>query len=89
MWFSAVGYAQEQQLSAEELYERVVPSVWMVQVRTPDGSAVVIAPGALITNCHVVDKATQIAVRHGRGSTMPPFGTVTRPGTCANSAQRL
>ncbi|TFZ06143.1 serine protease [Ramlibacter henchirensis] len=61
--------AQEQPLSAEELYERISPSVWMVEVRRTDsaamGSAVVTAPGTLITNCHVVAKTTQIVVSHG------------------------
>jgi S1-C subfamily serine protease len=61
--------AQESPFSAEELYQRVAPSVWLVQVRNATGnalgSAVVIGSGTLITNCHVVDKARTIAVRHG------------------------
>jgi serine protease Do len=67
---AAAAQAQLRRLSAEELYERVAPSVWMVQTRDTDGkgsigSAVVIGRGALVTNCHVLDKARTITVRHG------------------------
>ena len=62
--------AQLRPLTAEELYERVAPSVWMVQTRDTDGkgsigSAVVIGRSALVTNCHVLHKARTIVVRHG------------------------
>jgi hypothetical protein len=58
-------------LSAEELYERIAPSVWLVETRHAGeggslGSAVVIGPATLITNCHVVEKAQTIAVVHER-----------------------
>ena len=67
---SATAEAELRPLSAEELYERVAPSVWMVQTRDKDGkgsigSAVVMGRGALVTNCHVLHKARSIAVRHG------------------------
>ncbi|RYY69379.1 MAG: serine protease, partial [Comamonadaceae bacterium] len=61
--------AQHMPLPPEELYERLAPSVWLVEVRRADGegglgSAVVIAPETLVTNCHVVEKASTIAVAH-------------------------
>ena len=56
-------------LEADEVFDRASPSVWGVltvdQKSAPmsRGSAVVIAPGRLITNCHVVDKAKAVWVR--------------------------
>jgi hypothetical protein len=55
-------------LTPEALFEQVSPSVWVV--RTQDsagkplalGSAVVIGPGRLITNCHVLVRAKSVAV---------------------------
>jgi S1-C subfamily serine protease len=55
-------------LTPETLFEQVAPSVWVV--RTQDsagkplalGSAVVIGPGRLITNCHVLVRAKTISV---------------------------
>lgn len=55
-------------LPPETLFEKLSPSVWVV--RTQDGSgrplalgsAVVIAPGRLITNCHVLARASVVAV---------------------------
>ncbi|TFZ08070.1 S1C family serine protease [Ramlibacter humi] len=56
------------QLTAEELYEKLSASVWLVQVRLERGSAlgsaVVIAPETLITNCHVIAGGSEIFVRH-------------------------
>lgn len=68
---AAPAWAQRLALTPEELYDRVAPSVWLVGVRLPGGqgalgSAVVIAPGVLITNCHVVEKAATITVSHDR-----------------------
>lgn len=70
-WMVACAGAQAQGrvLGPEELYERVSPSVWLVEARLTDGggslgSAVVIAPGTLVTNCHVIEKAQEIAVSH-------------------------
>lgn len=62
--------AQDGTLTPEQLFERVAPSVWTVQ--TVDarnqplslGSAVVIAPGTLVTNCHVLRKAKGVTVGH-------------------------
>lgn len=56
-------------LDAEAIFERTSPSIWIV--RTLDaqekplaqGSAVVIAPGKLVTNCHVLAKARYLQVR--------------------------
>jgi serine protease Do len=58
-----------QALEPADLFEQVSPSVWVV--RTFDGaerpigqgSAVVIAPGKLITNCHVLAKSKVVMVR--------------------------
>lgn len=68
--FTGACFAQGSGLSPEDLYEKVAPSVWLVETRDTDGkgslgSAVVIGPTDLITNCHVVGKAEVIAVSHG------------------------
>ena len=63
--------AHSVELSAKDLYERAAPSVWLV--RTYDGenmplslgSAVVVAPSVLVTNCHVLAKARRISVSQG------------------------
>jgi serine protease Do len=55
-------------LPPEQLFERLAPSVWVV--RTSDsagkpiatGSAVVVGPGSLITNCHVLARASKVSV---------------------------
>jgi serine protease Do len=55
-------------LTAAEVFSKVAPSVW--QVRTYDteglpmmtGSSVVIAPETLVTNCHVLRKATRFSL---------------------------
>lgn len=58
-------------LSADKLYTQLAPSVWRVFAVDPQGkpfsqgSGVVIGPDAIITNCHVLTKATTIAVRQG------------------------
>lgn len=55
-------------LSPEQLFERVAPSVWTVETVDTQGkalglgSAVVIAPGTLVTNCHVLAKAKSVLV---------------------------
>jgi hypothetical protein len=56
-------------LEPTEVFDKVSPSVWIV--RTFDGnerpvgqgSAVVIGPGRLATNCHVLAKSKQVTVR--------------------------
>ncbi len=60
--------AAQAPLPPEDLFERMSPSVWVV--RTLDGngrpllqgSAVVIGPGRLITNCHVLRQARSLTV---------------------------
>lgn len=60
----------QQVLQPDELFERVSPSVWTVKTFDADGrglafgSAVVIGPGQLVTNCHVLSKAKSMAVTH-------------------------
>jgi len=56
-------------LEPDEVFEKVSPSVWgvltMDQKSAPLslGSAVVVGPGSLVTNCHVIDKAKAVWVR--------------------------
>jgi len=56
-------------LSPAEVFAQVSPSVWRVQtldaygLMMSQGSAVVIAPGQLVTNCHVLAKARRVQVR--------------------------
>ncbi|MEO8388082.1 serine protease [Polaromonas sp.] len=60
--------AQNSTPSAEQLFERLSPSIWMVKTfdeagrHIGTGSAVVIQAGTLITNCHVLVKARKVAV---------------------------
>ena len=57
-------------LTPAELFAKVAPSVW--RVRTYDkeglplglGSAVVVAPETLVTNCHVLRKAERFVLLH-------------------------
>ena len=56
-------------LTPEELYERIAPSIWLVETDNGNGqgsvgSAVVIGPAELVTNCHVLEKAQAISVIH-------------------------
>jgi serine protease Do len=56
-------------LSAAEVFAQVAPSVWRVQTLDRDGlllgqgSAVVIGPGQLVTNCHVLARARKVQLR--------------------------
>src|SRR5260221_8074348 len=56
-------------LSPSEVFEKVAPSVWAVRGLDAQerpfsyGSAVVIGPGRLITNCHVLAKAKSLQLR--------------------------
>lgn len=56
-------------LSPDQIFEKVSPSVWAVRGLDASerpfsyGSGVVIAPGRLITNCHVLARARAIQVR--------------------------
>lgn len=55
-------------LAPEVLFERVAPSVWVVNAHDDSdrlmakGSAVVIGVGSLITNCHVLVRAKRVTV---------------------------
>ncbi|WBY00164.1 serine protease [Ramlibacter tataouinensis] len=55
-------------LAPEQLFERLAPSVWTVETLDANGrplatgSAVVIAPGSLVTNCHVLTRASRVLV---------------------------
>lgn len=56
--------------SPEQLYKNLAPSVWLVRsydadsLLTGTGSAVVIAPDTLLTNCHVIKNASRVMVRN-------------------------
>lgn len=56
-------------MTAQELYQAVASSVWGVATFDESnrvigtGSAVVIGPGQLVTNCHVLGKAKAVVVR--------------------------
>lgn len=58
-------------LEADKVFEKLSPSVWVVNTfdaheqRLGQGSAVVIAPGRLVTNCHVLEKASSMVVQRG------------------------
>lgn len=66
---SVVTLSAAQALEPDALFRKLSPSVWVVKTfdaqRRPlgSGSAVVIAPGRLITNCHVLAKAASVAVK--------------------------
>jgi serine protease Do len=66
---AAAGSAQGvDPVAPELLFERLAPSVWSVETfdarnqLLAGGSAVVIGPGSLVTNCHVLAKAKRVAV---------------------------
>ena len=67
---TCVAQAQTGPLPPEELYRRLAPSVWVVRTYDADGiaartgSAVVIGPETLLTNCHVLEKAKRFVVRN-------------------------
>lgn len=60
--------AQNATPGAEQLFERLSPSIWVVKTfddagkPIASGSAVVIRAGSLITNCHVLAKARKVSV---------------------------
>jgi hypothetical protein len=69
-----VGAGNAAALEPDVLFARVSPSVWVV--RTFDaqerplsaGSAVVVAPGRLVTNCHVLAKSSRLVIRQNNVS---------------------
>lgn len=65
-------------LTPAEVFAQVSPSVWRVQTLDRDGlllgqgSGVVVAPGQMVTNCHVLAHARQVQVRRdGRDVARP------------------
>jgi S1-C subfamily serine protease len=65
-------------LTPAEVFALVSPSVWRVQTLDADGlllgqgSAVVVAPGLLVTNCHVLARARKVQLRRdGQSSAQP------------------
>ncbi len=58
---------------ADELFQRVAPAVVLITVSDGLGrnygsaSGVVVAPGEIVTNCHVIAGATRIAVTQSAG----------------------
>ena len=60
--------AAQPSLTPEQLFEQVAPSVWVVHTldgeRRPlmQGSAVVVGPGQLVTNCHVLRGARTVSI---------------------------
>ncbi|HZF18429.1 MAG TPA: trypsin-like peptidase domain-containing protein [Burkholderiales bacterium] len=56
-------------LTPDAFYSKTAPSVWLVKTFDEDGlalsvgSAVVIAPDTVLTNCHVLAKAKRVSVR--------------------------
>ncbi|OGB04291.1 MAG: hypothetical protein A3E25_21335 [Burkholderiales bacterium RIFCSPHIGHO2_12_FULL_69_20] len=65
-------------LTPAEVFAQVSPSVWRVHTLDADGlllgqgSAVVVAPGQLVTNCHVLARARQVQVRRDGQSKAQP-----------------
>ena len=61
--------ALAQALEPDQLFEKLSPSIWVVttfdaaEKRLAQGSGVVIEPGMLITNCHVLARARAVVVR--------------------------
>lgn len=55
-------------VAPEQLFERLAPSVWTVETFDAKnrplamGSGVVVGPGSLVTNCHVLAKASRVVV---------------------------
>lgn len=62
------GPSQADIAAPEQLFERLAPSVWTVETYDARkqplalGSAVVVGPGSLVTNCHVLAKASRLMV---------------------------
>ncbi len=70
-----VGNARAQELlSPETLYEKVAPSIVMIGTFNAQkqlaglGSGVVIGPAQVVTNCHVLRKATSIYIKSGNAT---------------------
>lgn len=67
-WLALPG-GSAQALEPTQVFEKVSPSVWVVRTFDAEdrpvgqGSAVVIGPGRLVTNCHVLAKSKMVMVR--------------------------
>lgn len=63
--------AQTANMTPQDLYQYLSPSVWVVRTYDEDGlsmstgSAVVTGPETLLTNCHVLKSAKRFTVRNG------------------------
>jgi len=70
---AAIG-VQAASLSSEEVFQKLSPSVFVVHVYDKQGrefskgSGVVIGPGRIVTNCHVLAKGSSIAVSRGNSA---------------------
>src|SRR5262245_53652342 len=61
--------AEASALEPHVIFERVAPSIWVVREGAAAiGNAVVIAPGRLMTNCHVVSRAKSLQVSKDNAS---------------------
>jgi S1-C subfamily serine protease len=66
--------AQPAQISPEALYDRLAPSIVMVGrfdgkgKLTGVGSGVVTGPGEVVTNCHVLRKASSVQIKSGNAT---------------------
>ncbi len=66
--YTELGAAKNQQLSPVEIFQRVSPSVFVVEALGGNGesldlgSGVAIAPNLLITNCHVVQNGSSVRI---------------------------
>ena len=88
--FWATGaHAEGAPLSPEQLFERLSPSVCVAETfdganpPAAGGSAVVIGPGSLITNCHVLAKASRVAIARENVSYGATLTSPTPIATCA------
>lgn len=76
--FTALAAPPAAAMSPAEVFAQVAPSVWRVQTLDADGlllgqgSAVVVAPGQLVTNCHVLARARKVQLRReGSAAAVP------------------
>lgn len=66
--YSGLGAARDQQLSPVEIFQRVSPSVFVVEALGGNGesldlgSGVAINPNLLITNCHVIQNGSSLRI---------------------------
>jgi len=68
----AAAVPQAHAMDAEALFQQASPSIWVVNAMNAQdklisaGSAVVIGPGRLVTNCHVLARASSFKLRQGK-----------------------